>query len=461
MSMSDAQYAAWLADMGQQRTLLIELDHSGGTEYIANAPYISRPGDTSPNRSYDDVISEAIDISSRIDGAMDVGEITLINDGTLDTWAAIKWRGHAVRMFLGAIDWSLDDFRQVANVINDGITEISPGILRFGIRDGKAVLDQPLQSALLASGQPVPIALGEPFNVLPALTDDPTHEYQINENSITSAVVRDNGAVVSHTADYSNGKYTLSARPQGNLGTDVVEANGTAKEIINWVCTRFGLTANQTTLNALPTYTLGLYYADETTAAQVLDDVCSSLGAFWLVNAAGEVEAYAITAPALVADLTITADDVAAGQLQLETMEPPVKTLKFNYNRNFAPVARNSLAGMLDTSPALAEQLTEPWQQVSTANTVTDYPLAGDQVVDSYITGTTNAQTECDRVAAVKSQRREVWSVECFLAPSQVKIGQTVELINPRFGFANGKKGLVIAINRSYTRNRIGLELWL
>lgn len=461
MAISDLQYQDWLADIGQQRTLLVELDHAAGTEYIANVPYLSMPDDAIANRIYDDVLSEAVDIESRIDGEFSLGEITVANDSALNPWLQNKWAGHEIRLLLGDKNWSLDDFRIVAQAVNAGISDVSPGKIRFDIRDAKAVFDQPLQAALLASGQPVPIALGQPFNVLPALTDDPTHEYQINETAVTSAVVRDNGAVVGHTADYANGKYTLVARPQGNLGVDVVEVNNTAKEIVNWACARVGKTAVQATLDALPSYTLGLYYDRETTVEQVLDDVCRSIGAYWRVNASGEIDVLQFVVPAVTADLIITSDDIDAGQLRLVGIEQPVKTLTLNYDRNFAPVARDSLAGMIDSDPALAEKLTADWQQVTATNVVTDYPLAEVQIIDSFLVSSADAQAECNRIATLRSVRREVWAVGCFLAPSQIAVGQTVQIFNPRFGFDVGKKALVIAVNRSYTRSKVEIEVWL
>ena len=461
MTISAPQYQAWLADISQQRTLLVELDHATGTEYIANVAYVSLPTDTNANRIYDDVLKEAVDIESRLDGDFSLGEISIANDGSLNSWLDNKWAGHKIRLYLGDKDWSLDDFRLVALVVNGGINDVAPGIIRFAIRDSKALFDQPLQNTLLASGLPVPVALGQPFNVPPALTDDPTHQYQVNEGVVTSAVVRDNGVVVGHTTDYSNGKYTLATRPQGNLGVDVVEPNNTAKALINWVCARVGMSADQTTLNALPTYPMGLYYDAETTAEQVLDEICAGLGAYWRVNASGLVQCYQLVEPALTPDLMITADDVIEHGLSLVEYQQPIKTLTLNYNRNFAPVSRNSLAGMLDANPALAEQLSNPWQQVAATNTVTGYPLAEDQTIDSYIIGEANAQTECDRIAALRAVRREVWRVDCFLSPSQIQVGQTVQIINPRFGFSAGKNGLLLSVNRTYTRNRVTLELWL
>lgn len=461
MPVTDVQYQSWLADIGQQRTLLIELDHATSTEYIANVPYVSLPTDTNANRIYDDVLSDAVDIESRLDGEFSLGEITVVNDSTLNPWLQNKWAGHEIRLLLGDKNWSLDDFRVVARAVNAGISDVSPGKIRFNIRDAKALFDQPLQTALLATGQPLPIALGQPFNVLPALIDDPTHEYQINESTITSAVVRDNGAVVGHTADYANGKYTLVARPQGNLGVDVVEANNTVKEIVNWACARVGKTAVQTTLDALPAYAMGLYYDAETSVEQVLDDACRSIGAFWRVNAGGEIVVNQLFEPAITADLILTADDIEANGLRLVDIEQPIKTLTLNYDRNFAPVARNSLAGMIDSDPALAEKLTTDWQQVIATNTVTDYPLAEDQIIDSYLVNSADAQTECNRIAALRSVRREVWSVACFLAPSQTAEGKTVQIINPRFDFSGGRNARVIAVNRSYTRNKVELEVWL
>lgn len=462
---TDEEYRLWLQDMDTSRVLLIEASHADGVEYFANAPYISRPTDTNPNRIYDDLLQEAIDIEIRLDGVFTLGEITITNDGSMNSWIPRKWRGHDLLMLLGDPSWSLDDYRVVVRATNGGITAVeandSESLIRFGIYDSRAVFEAPLPRTLLPDNRPVPLAFGSPFNVRPALIDDPTHEYQVHDGAITSVEVRDNGAVVTDTPNLSAGTYTLAARPQGNLGADVVTTTNTAAEIIEWVCDEYGVDFDAVALAALPPYTLGLFYDDEVTGAQVLDEVCQSIGAYWRRDALGEVQVVVLDEPEETADLTLTEDDVVSRGLRLVGMEEPIKQSTLKYARNFAPASRDSLAGILDASPAFAEKLTEEWSQVTSDNSLTGFPLATVREYETFLTDSTDAQNESDRRASLREVQRERWQVECYLAPAQIKVGQTVEIINPRFDFASGRNAVVVAIRFSLTTYRVTLEVWL
>jgi hypothetical protein len=458
---TDEEYQLWLRDMDASRVLLVEATHSTGIEYFANAPFISRPDDTNPNRVYDDLLQEAVDIQIRLDGVFTLGEISVTNDGSLNHWVAWKWRGYDLLLLLGDPSWPLDDFRVAVRATNGGIANVEPGTIRFGIYDSRAALDAPISRTFLPDNKPVPLAFGSPFNIRPALLDDPTHEYQVHDGTVTSIVVRDNGAVVTSTPNLSAGTYTLAARPQGNLGADVVTTTNTAAEIIEWVCDEYGIDFDSDALAALPTYTLGLFFDSEVTGAQVLDQVCKSIGGYWRRDALGEIQVVVLEEPAETADLIITPDDVIAGGLRLIAMEEPIKQATLKYARNFAPVARNSLAGILDATPAFAELLTEEWSQVTTDNSLTGYPLAPVREYETYLTSGSDAQDECDRRAALRNTRRERWEVDCFLAPAQAKVGQTVEIINPRFGFEAGRNAVVVAVSPSLTAGRVMLEVWL
>lgn len=429
------------------------------TAYLANRPYVSNYTDTMPNIGYQDSLATAVDIESRIDGTFTLGQISVLNDGSNSDWINRTWLGHSIAVLLGDPTWSRDDFRTTVLAINGGLLGAVSDVLRFGTYDAKARFDKPLQPEKLVDGLPVPISKGEPFNVLPALTNTTTHEYQVNESSITSADPRDNGADLTETADYGNGKFTLAARPLGEIGCDVVEADDTAKEIIDWLCDRCGETADQTLLDALPTYKLGLYYDVETSAAQVLDDVCASLGAYWRIGAVGVLEVLQMQGPGAT-DLTIDADQVVERGLQLLRTLPPVSKLQLNYKRNFNVHNRESLAGIIPTDAALAEDLSAEWRSVYASNALPAHLLPVEDEVNTYLTVEADAQAEADRLADLYAVRREIWEIDCYLTPAEAKVGQTVRLVNQRYGFEGGINCLIVGVRRDLTSGRVVLEVF-
>ena len=456
-------YDAWLGSLDGVRILLVEMDHSAGTVYFGNYPYTSKPGDTNPNRPYDDTLQDAVDIETRIDGAFTLGEVAVVNDGRHDAWVGYDWRGYPIRFLMGEPGWSLDDFRLVALATNGGLDGIERGLLRFAIYDAKAIFAQPLQTTLLADGNPVPVAVGKPFNVSPRLISVPDDEYQVHEGAIVAVTPRDNGADVASADNLAGGTFELSAAPQGTVTADVETSLTTPTAIIAWVCNRYGVAVDGDTLDDLPTYDIGLYYDSQATGADVLTHVCQSIGGYWLRGADGEVEVYILDEPAETADIELDYQtEIAEGGLRLVAMEEPVKTLTLNYKRNWAPQARDSLAGSVITgSPAFADELTKEWRQIAITNSVADHPLAQDAVMDTYLVDSLDAYAEANRVAGLRAVRRERWEVECFLAQAAAQVGKTVKITYPAWGFESGRNARIVAVSRQLSRGRVTLEVWL
>lgn len=467
--MTDEDYQAWLQESQASRVLLVEMEHSAGTVYLATTDFISLPDDTDPNRIYDDALVSAVDIPSRIDSHLNIGDIKVIDDGTEVFenagwyWSTLLCMGYAIRLYLGGADWSRDDFRLVAKVVNGGIRSSKRGIATFQVIDSRAEFSQPLHTAHLTSGKPEPITLGLPFNVKPALkTDASSPVYKLNSGAITSSSVRVNGISETPSAtDYPIGELTLTARPNGNLTIDPVETNDTAKKMVEWVCARYGLTTDISSLNALPTYELGLYYSTETQAKRVLDDIALSVGGYWRFNLNNQVQMLQILEPDPNEDLIIQQDDIVENGVNLERVEQPCKKVTINYKRNFSVVDRDSVSALVASNPTLAKEMTEQWQQVTVENVVTNHPLAQDKIINTYITNSVDAAIEANRQAMLRGVRREIWSVECFVAPALVLVGETVKVTYDKFGFENGRNGLVISVEKTLTNNRIRLLIWL
>jgi len=573
---SDAEYEAWLYSIGESRVLLLEMDHSDGTVYFGNLPFISKPSDSKSNIIFDDVLKDSINFESRVDEFLEIGDLEIINDSSLNYLIDYKWKGFEIRFYLGDPLWGFDDFRNIANGIGGGISTIKRGILIFDILDNTIFFDKFLQKNLLPSELPKPIAFGEPFNVKPALVDSSAIEYQINDGPVTSFTTRDNGAALTpDTSDLDKGLYTLSTMPVGAVSADIIEPNDTPKEIINYIADKFGKTANQTSLDALPTYKLGLFYDSfDVTGKTVLDDVAKSIYGFWKINLLDELTFGLLKEPEVVADFEITENDIAEGGIKSIEIDDPAQKVILNYKKNFNVLDRNSLAGIVAANPDLAEDFIKEWRQVEKENfeinlwasaptlgtgwadnsddsytcdgtqvansdleitgkttlnesyytaiavynrsagnvrvvvgddtgagswinsdgiyyqtipentsdgrirvqadsdfvgsvhlisfkEVSDYPESTIFIADSFISNSTDAQTECDRIALLKSVVRKTWEVECFLAPAQAEPGQTVKINHPRFGFENGKNALILSVSRSYTEQKVILEVWL
>lgn len=113
-----AEYYDWLVDPvnNQHRLLLIELDHSDGTIYLATDAWIS-----DSNTIYDDWLTSLPYIESSIGSAADLGDIDAVNPDLSVDWLNYSFRGRRCRWFHGDRRWLKSDFYQVATCTIQGI----------------------------------------------------------------------------------------------------------------------------------------------------------------------------------------------------------------------------------------------------------------------------------------------------------------------------------------------------
>ncbi len=450
--MTDQEYANWLADTSATRVVLCELDYAGGTRYVANFPFISLPSDAAPNRIFDDLLIEAVDIDTRIDGLIGFGEITLVDDGSITDWSADAWRGHEIRLLLGGPDWPLDDFRLHAVGINGGITGASRGELTFEMIDSSALLDEVIDTGSLPDDAgPVPLALGAVYNAPAFRSSTTTLEYTASYLPVTALTPKDIGNPVPHTDDLTNGKFTLSNATQAELTVDIEEAHNTPALIAQWVADQYGIIVGEIDM---PAYTVGLYYSNEVSGRQILDELCDGLGAYWYIDQLGELIVRQRSIPT-VAEITLFDDDIADGQIALSDTQPPWSSLTLRWGRNYA--ALRQVAGVIeDDEPNEAARLKREWSESKATQSLQDYPLAEEVVRDTCISNATDAETERDRLLLQRSVRRDIYTIEAFMPV--VEVAQAISVEHPRMA---GKIGSVISVSRSPTNGTTELGVWV
>jgi len=449
MSVSDAQYEEWLADIDSVRVLLAELDYSGGTAYVATAPFISTPNDSDPNRVYDDILEEAVDATTRIDGLVSFGEVGLINDGELNPWIDRAWNGWPIRLYLGDPTWSRDDFRLWARGVNGGISTAQIGRLAFRMLDTSAGLDVEIDTGDLPNENgPIPLALGSVYNAPAFLLQPAPYEFKASFLPVLELTPKDNGNPIPHTDNLSNGSFEIPSGLVGTLTVDIEEQNNTPALVAQWVANEYGVVID--TID-LPDYTVGLYYKNRVSGRKILDDLCEGIGAYWYINRVGEMVIRQQTVPT-EASAVILGDDIAQDQVRLTETQSPWRDYSLQYKQN-----HNTLTTVADTvNDTEAERLKRQWQEDRQRQSVDDYPLAESVTRPSVLQSQADAATEVARVLSIRSVRRDIWSIETFTP--QVNEGDAVTV---EVDLMAGKVGRVISIARSPTRGETSLEVWI
>lgn len=452
--MTEQQYANWLRNPSAVRVLLAELHHASGIEYVATRPYISKPTDSLPNQPFNDVLAGAVDVSTRLDAQVDLGDIKITDDGHLTHWRSLAWAGWPVVLRLGDSSWSYDDFRVIANQINAGISSARRGEIVMGIYDATAKLDTPIERDLI-NGQPVPLVFGSIFGGVATRVNTTELRYRASWLPVTGLVVRDGtGPVISHTPDYSNGSFVAAAYSPRTLSCEVTEPHNTPELIINWVANHYGITVDPAL--TLPSVSVGLRYDGDVSGRQILDDVCSAIGAFWQINLLGQLTVQRLEAPG-VPDLIIDADDIEYGRIALVATEQPWRSLSVNYGRNYNVL--NEVAGSIeDTDPVLAERLRTENQTVTQTQSLLGYPLAEEITRDLALTSAVDATAECTRLLALRSVQRERWELTIMLQPEvDHLVGKTLQVNHPRL---TGRIGRIISSRMAPIKNKLQIEVW-
>jgi len=324
-----------------------------------------------------------------------------------------------------------------------------------------------------STGQPVPLAGGEVFNVTPVLLSAPLLKYQINDGPIKSIVqVRDGGVPIVHTDTLNDGTFILGSKPVGAVTCDFLGAtsDGVLVEgvgrLIRWyILNQTDLTTadiNMDSLSAfvnLCTQRVQMYVNSRRNVLDVLDELIRSVGSFYTPDRNGKMIFGRIDNPSGTPVLEITADDIVAGSLKIAKQSVPWQTARVAYGRNYTP--QTSTHGALTDSEKA--QYAQAWKYAkrTNPNIKTSHLLAAEpDAKQTALVDAAEAYIEADRLLALNGVVRTTYTAECLILPLILNLGNLVKITHPRYGLANGKLVYVVGIKESIVNRRITLTLW-
>jgi hypothetical protein len=490
VSISNAQFTAWLAADNKERVLLVEADaYSGGsvvTRYFSNRGFVSAPADTPASTAYDDIVTAVPNIRSamaevfRGRSLVSFGDIEIDNSGgSRDGWLLDGWDGRPVKMYLGDASWPKSDFRLVFSGATEDISASGNNALVLRVRDRQHLLDVPLQTNRVGGtgstkDQRLPVCYGEVKNVEPVLVDAATRKYQVHDGSIQSidAVYQDGAAIATYTASLGTGTFTLSAALTGRLTCDIKGSNAgsyvnkTADVMQRLITDRTSLTvsdidtASVDQLNTDAPGTVGIYVTDDTaTALTALDTLATGAGAYFCIGRDGKVTMGLFKAPSGTAVVSLTDDDVELAQVELTRRIVPLKSVRVGYARFYVTIDSGAASSLTE---AQRQRLRDEYLVAYAATGATGFLLAiDDDLAGTCYVNSSDAATEATRRATLWGSLRRVFRVRGFMAAQQVKLGDVVSLDFARYGLTGGVLARVIGIRESVTSNSVELEVFL
>lgn len=477
MSISDAQYTAWLKQQDAQRVTLIKLTYSAGTEYVSRGGYVSHPADTPANTIFADCVTGLPSFNSGVADvvslsmSLSIGDLSIDNaNGERDAWLNRKWNGRAIEIYFGDPSWAFSDFRQISSGIIAELRADGLNTLAFVIRGMEYELQQ-IITTNYSSGPPdgrvIPLCFGECKQVPCVVTNTTTHEYQVHDGAIQAIdAVYENGASVSFTADLANGKFTLTSAPTGTITADIqgakfsgVYKSGLTELITAMVGEYSSITA---TITPTDTTTVGFFTNTETDAMSIIQALAQSLGYVPVFTRAGVFDLVRIVEPeALSVDHTLTLDDLKDNGVRIETRYLPKH--RWTVNHTYYPQTQDagSIAGSV--AEDTRQELGRAWRKeiYEKASVLTDDLLAGTGEHNAYIVSSTAAATEAQRRVELferqtGGQVRTLYSIDCFDAPQEYTVGDVISLDYTRLQM-DGRNGLIVGMTE--TIGRVGVML--
>jgi hypothetical protein len=491
MSISDAQFHAWLSDPSAARVALIEVVvNTGGVEttrYLSTRPFVTNPTDTPANQLYLPIASTGIQFTEQLsltaDGSMSAGDIEINNvNGERDVWLNDIWDNRQVQAFIGDARWARTDFRMIFNGIVATIAVGAREKLNLKIRDKLQQLNTPLIETLLGGTTPnkaalLPLLFGEAHNISPLLTDPTTLTYQVHNVAVENIFeVRDNGLPVSVTLDNVHGKFQLN---QSAFGAITVSAQGdkgdgtyhnTVSSIIQRLVTGYGKASQRFTTADLDTANLsafdtahpdpvGVPFPDRTNVLVACQMLASSIGAQMVMSRLGLLRLLQITLPPPGTPTVIQPTQMVERSLVVQAM-PPVQaafTLGFCKNWTVQP-------DLVTTIPQQVKDLyAQEWLQSVQVDTTVQATYRQDAAPvqkDTMLLRRTECDAEATRLTNLWKVQRKVYQFEgtADLLDTLV-LGQAVTIFNHRYGLQGGVTGMVISLAPNWLTARVIVQV--
>jgi hypothetical protein len=491
---SDAQFTDWLKADNKRRCVLVEAGvYSGGdtTRYFSNIGYTSAPGESPANTPYEDILVGIPEIRSSMAEAfrgrslISYGEVEIDNSGGVrDSWLEDAWDQRDIRIYLGDPTWAKSDFRLVFLGIIEDIRARDGNTLALRIRDRQSVLDVPLQVNTIAAGPQLgerrPVCYGTCYNVEPKVVGTGGEGvYEFHDRALLAIdTVYQDGVSINITCTRTPGGgsgYGANAQPTiGNPLTGRMTAHvrgfetKTGDIVKKILIERGGLSESQIDPAAITAYnaaaggnaTIGFYSTDDAeTVGTALDTIMAGIGGYYTIDRDGRFTGGVFDDPTLGNSvLTLTADDIAEGEIELLRRIVPPKSGRIGWRRYWSPL---SYVAPSVTNVTTRRRFTVEYEVVATAYTPgAQFRGLDEDMQPSCFANSTDASAEGTRRKTLWGNLRFIFRVRAFLGAQQVKIGDCITVDVPRYGFSGGDKVIVVGMRESLTSGYVDLEVF-
>lgn len=483
------EFLTWLKQ-DERKVLLAEVGARAGgvetTRYLSTTGYVTGPLDAPANTPYLARITGSFEFTRSLSiegsGSVSFGALRLDNtDGALDGWLTDIWAKRSIKIFLGSPRWSRSQFVQVFDGVVEDIEADSRTTLSLNLRDPLSLLDGPISTATLGgtgdnADTPLPLALGECFNVDPLLVS-PTGlaTYKVGSGAVEQIIeVRDNGYPVTVAKSPATGEFTLQYARWGQITCDVQGAKAGADYrrdvggLIEWLATTLGDgtklsagqvdSANLAAFRAAYPQPVGWWGNVAAVRRGVIQELADSLGATVTCSRLGKLQVISLSYGTPVRD--ITPSDMVEGSFE-PVFRPTVDgKVRLTGSRNWTAQNKQALAAALEANQLTI--LSEEWAKKSAENAGVMTNYRQDDAEDdapTLLVVESDVQAEAQRRLNLWSVPRTAFKFQGWAELMSLNLGETVTIKHPRLGLAAGKPGIITSMSEDYVAGRVTIEV--
>lgn len=503
--------------------ILIELtaavDALGTTStfYLSTDQFITETSDTPSETAFLPVLVDpgSIGIQAYSDGRtggatkLQTGEIVIANaDGQFDTWLDYSFDGRQVVIRSGSTGDYPDDFPAIfVGTVESIEADWKKIIIR--LRDKQYLFQRPALDTRYAGsnslpgglegtandlkGKIKPRAYGKVYNVSPPLVNTSRLIFEVGIcNSVD--VVYDRGLALTPGSAYSDqsdmetnapsageyrvwaagGYFRLGSNPTGQITSDVTQGASagvrTVAQILKQLSLDSGLSSGEisssdvTALDTANSSVVGIWLSDESSFQQAMDQVATSVGAWYGFDASGTLRMGRLSTPSGTAVVTLQDFDIGE-EIERRTARDtgiPVWRVTAQHSKIWT-TQPSDLAGAV--SNAARAYLAETYRSTKDedADIKDQWLLATQLSVDTLLTSSSDAATEATRLLGLFKVRRDIFEVPVSIdifTENSLKLMDVVDLEINRFSMSSGKSFRLLGFFLDLSRGRVNLILW-
>jgi hypothetical protein len=457
--------AQFLQDFRNPRTIVMEAQARAANGEIVVHRWSTRAFQTKPADSvalpYLCVLDGDIRIFASIDDSLTLGAVSIKNTGELDAALFDDFGGQAVALALGDSSWARSAFYAIGLRADDAGLVGAGADLRLALRDPLAALNAPLTTATTANGKLVPLGAGTCFNLAPVFLGEDIFgaHYQVHDGAVVSITPKSGGLGVDLglvSFDLANGKFSINPPPSGEVTADVTfQYGGGVVDVIAALLNRAGVSydaANFSFWQATCPQTIGVYVDSVTSCRDVIRFVAESVGLRLGAFPDNQVYLWRLSPPlAGTQVLNIGPGDTLDGGLEFVRKITPYAVSRLGYQKNWHPLDKSALFGTGEDWYFI-DLMGREWSAVTVTDTLidADYPVAS-RMPDGDITETAlinQADASAEALRRMTVFGAAVYEFRVRLGGDFIyRLGCTVQVFSPRFGFENGVLGQVVSID--------------